>query len=105
MAPEPVTTTADTRCSVPALRSRGGMVTANHRLAAEAGAAMLARGGNAIDAAAAVSFAVGVVEPAMSGLGGRGYLVIHFACSGATTVIDGHERAPMAATPDMFEVA
>jgi gamma-glutamyltranspeptidase / glutathione hydrolase len=95
---------ADVRCSVPAFRSRGGMVTSNHRLAAEAGAAMLARGGNAIDAAAAVSFAVGVVEPAMSGLGGRGYLVIHFAGTGRTTVIDGHERAPVAATPDMFEV-
>ena len=98
-------TSQDVQCSVPALRSRGGMVTANHRLAAEAGAAILARGGNAVDAAAAVSFAVGVVEPAMSGLGGRGYLVIHFARTGTTAVVDGHERAPMAAAPDMFEVA
>ncbi len=97
--------TPDVQCSVPALTAQGGMVTANHRLAAEAGAAMLARGGNAVDAAAATSFAVGVVEPAMSGLGGRGYLVIHFAETGASTVIDGHERAPRAVTPDMFQVA
>lgn len=103
--PSRVVTTADVRCTVPELRSRGGMVASNHRLAAEAGAAILARGGNAIDAAAAVSFAVGVVEPAMSGLGGRGYLVIRFGASGETAVIDGHERAPRAATPDMFEVA
>lgn len=100
-----VAVTPEAECRVAALRARGGMVTANHRVAAEAGAAMLAQGGNAIDAAAAVSFAAGVVEPAMSGLGGRGYLVVHFGRTGATIVIDGHERAPMAAAPDMFEVA
>jgi gamma-glutamyltranspeptidase / glutathione hydrolase len=100
-----VVTTPDPQCAQAALSARGGMVTANHRLAAEAGAGMLARGGNAIDAAAATAFAVGVVEPAMSGLGGRGYLVIHFSETGMSTVIDGHERAPMAASPDMFEVA
>jgi gamma-glutamyltranspeptidase / glutathione hydrolase len=95
---------ADVQCTVPALRARGGLVASNHRIAAEAGAEMLARGGNAIDAAAAVSFAVGVVEPVMSGLGGRGYLVVHFGGTGTTVVIDGHERAPLAARPDMFEV-
>jgi gamma-glutamyltranspeptidase / glutathione hydrolase len=78
------------------------MVTANHRLAAEAGALILDRGGNAIDAAVATSFAVGVVEPAMSGLGGRGYMLIHAPCRGISVAIDGHERAPRSVTPDMF---
>lgn len=84
--------------------SRSGMVTANHRLAAEAGATILGQGGNAVDAAIATAFAVGVVEPAASGIGGRGYLVIHVPATGESVVIDGHERAPMAARPDMFDV-
>ncbi len=84
------------------VHSRRGLVTANHGLAALAGAEMLERGGNAVDAAAATSFAVGVVEPAMSGIGGRGYLLIHTSDDGITVAIDGHERAPRAATADMF---
>jgi gamma-glutamyltranspeptidase / glutathione hydrolase len=84
------------------LTSRRGMVTANHRLAAEAGALILDRGGNAIDAAVATSFAIGVVEPAMSGVGGRGYMLIHAPRRAVSVAIDGHERAPRAATPDMF---
>jgi len=99
-----IVTTDDVRCSQAALAARGGMVTANHRLAAEAGAAILDKGGNAVDAAAATSFAVGVVEPAMSGLGGRGYLVLHMPDTGASTVVDGHERAPLGAAADMFPV-
>ena len=86
------------------LSSNEGMVTANHHLAARAGAMMLGQGGNAVDAAVATAFAVGVVEPAASGIGGRGYLVIHVPDNGASVVIDGHERAPMAARPDMFRV-
>lgn len=86
------------------LSSNDGMVTANHHLAARAGATILGLGGNAVDAAVATAFAVGVVEPAASGIGGRGYLVIHLAASGESIVIDGHERAPMAARPDMFRV-
>jgi gamma-glutamyltranspeptidase/glutathione hydrolase len=81
-----------------------GMVTANHHLAAEAGATILGQGGNAVDAAVATAFAVGVVEPGASGIGGRGYLVIHIPATGESVVVDGHERAPMAACPDMFEV-
>jgi len=88
-----------------ALTTDGGMVTANHHLAAEAGARMLAMGGNVVDAALAAAFAVGVVEPAMSGIGGRGYMVIHFGATGESIVIDGHERAPHAARPDMFAIA
>ena len=58
-------------------RSRGGMVAAKTGLAAEAGAAALARGGNAVDAAVVTSFVASVVEPWMNGLGGGGYMVIH----------------------------
>lgn len=86
------------------IASRLGMVSANHRLAAAAGAVILERGGNAIDAIVATAFAAPVVEPAMSGIGGRGYLVLHDARSGDALVIDGHERVPRAARPDMFEI-
>src|SRR6185503_11221381 len=57
-------------------RSKVGMVVAAHPLAAEAGREILAEGGNAIDAAVAVSLAIGVVEPFASGLGGGGYLLV-----------------------------
>jgi gamma-glutamyltranspeptidase / glutathione hydrolase len=87
---------------LPAARSATGMVTANHHLAARVGADVLAAGGNAVDAAVAVSFALGVVEPAMSGIGGRGYLLVMPPGASQPTVFDGHERAPFAATADMF---
>ncbi len=54
----------------PAVRSRGGIVVAQHAEAARVGADVLARGGNAIDAAIACGFALGAVEPWMSGVGG-----------------------------------
>jgi gamma-glutamyltranspeptidase / glutathione hydrolase len=57
--------------------ARDGMVTAMHPLAARAGAQVLQEGGNAVDAAVTMAFAVSVVEPFMSGLGGRGGMVIH----------------------------
>jgi gamma-glutamyltranspeptidase / glutathione hydrolase len=79
------------------------MVTVNHHLAAEAGASVLAQGGNAVDAAVATSLAAGVVEPAMSGLGGRGYMVVVRPEQGIF-LADGHERAPLSATPNMFRV-
>jgi gamma-glutamyltranspeptidase/glutathione hydrolase len=87
------------------LRSAGGLVTANSAPAAAAGARTLAAGGNAMDAAAATAFASGVVEPAMSGIGGRGYLVVLEPGSTEPAIVDGHERAPASARPDMFELA
>jgi gamma-glutamyltranspeptidase/glutathione hydrolase len=84
--------------------SRGGMVTAMHPLAAEVGADVLAEGGSAIDAAVATAFAVGVVEPFMSGVGGIAFLVHREAASGRTMCLDGSSVLPAAIRPEMFEL-
>jgi gamma-glutamyltranspeptidase/glutathione hydrolase len=78
-----------------------GMVVAAERHAAQAGAAMLRSGGNAVDAAVATSFALGVTEPYHSGLGGGGFLLIRLA-NGDVIALDARETAPAAATRDMF---
>lgn len=77
----------------PILQSREGMVTAAHPLAAAAGAEILEKGGNAVDAAIAVSLALGVVEPYASGLGGEGYMVVVLA-DGRELAIDFRSTAP-----------
>ncbi len=77
------------------------MVAADHPLASRVGAEVLAQGGNAIDAAVAVSFALGVVRPYSTGLGGGGFMVIKEP--GETPVIiDFREVAPKACTPDIY---
>ena len=81
----------------------GGMVSANHPLASLAGAEMLARGGNAIDAAVATAFALTVVEPMMVGIFGAGFFVYYDAASREVTTIDNYAVAPLAATVDMFQ--
>ena len=81
---------------------RGGVVSASHPLAAQAGADVLARGGNAIDAAAAVQFMLNVVEPQFSGIGGGVFLMVHLARGGETFAIDGREMAPATASPTQF---
>jgi gamma-glutamyltranspeptidase/glutathione hydrolase len=82
-----------------------GMVTAMHPLAAAAGLEMLRAGGNAVDAAVATAFAIGVVEPAMSGVGGVAAMVIYAAKEGQTVVVDGSSTAPAAAREDVFDLA
>jgi gamma-glutamyltranspeptidase / glutathione hydrolase len=82
-----------------------GMVTAMHPLAAEAGLEVLKAGGNAVDAAVATAFAIGVVEPFMSGVGGVAAMVIYSHATRQTLVVDGSSRAPAAAREDMFELA
>src|SRR6058998_4201889 len=81
---------------------RGGVVAVSHPLAAEAGARMLENGGNAIDAAAAVQFVLNVVEPQFSGIGGGGFMMIHLAKTNETFAMESREKAPAAATADMF---
>jgi gamma-glutamyltranspeptidase/glutathione hydrolase len=80
--------------------SKAGMIATAHYRATEAGAEILAAGGNAIDAAVAAAFALGVCEPAASGLGGQTMMMIHEAASRRTFAIDGSSRAPNRATPE-----
>src|SRR5207237_10869963 len=85
----------------PATGSRG-MVVTNHPLASSAGAEMLMRGGNAIDAAVAALFALTVVEPMMVGLLGGGLSHIRLA-DGRHIVLDGLSTAPGRARAEMYE--
>ncbi len=77
-------------------------VASAHPLATNAGLSILAQGGNAFDAAVAVSAVLAVVEPYHSGLGGGGFWLLHQASSNKNTFIDGREVAPLAATKNMF---
>ncbi len=77
-------------------------VASAHPLATNAGLAILAEGGNAFDAAVAVSAVLAVVEPYHSGLGGGGFWLLHQAKFKKNTFIDGREVAPFAASPKMF---
>src|SRR6056297_661 len=79
-----------------------GMVAAANPYAAEVGAEILEKGGNAIDAAIAVSFALGVVEPYASGLGGEGYAVVTLA-DGEKFAVDFKSMAPQIATYEKLE--
>src|SRR4051795_8665743 len=78
----------------PAVTSKGGIVAAQSRKAAEVGASVLAAGGDCIDAVIATTFALGVLEPWMSGLGGGGAMVLYRAREDRTEVIDYGMRAP-----------
>ena len=77
-------------------------VASAHPLATEAGMEILDAGGNAFDAAVAVSAALAVVEPYSSGIGGGGFWLLHRASDGKQVMIDGRERAPLAAHRDMY---
>lgn len=77
-------------------------IASAHPLATEAGFETLAAGGNAFDAAIAVTAALAVVEPTGSGLGGGGFWLLHRAADGYEVMVDGRERAPLAARRDMF---
>lgn len=88
----------------PAIASEGGIVVSQSRLAAQAGAAVLAAGGNAVDAAVVTSLAVGVVEPWMSGLGGGGLLLHREAASGRVRAWDFGMRSPAALDPTDYPV-
>ncbi|MDD1628713.1 MAG: gamma-glutamyltransferase, partial [Methylococcaceae bacterium] len=77
-------------------------IASAHPLATAAGFEILDKGGNVFDAAVAVSAALAVVEPSGSGLGGGGYWLLHREKDGFETLIDGREKAPLAAHKAMY---
>jgi gamma-glutamyltranspeptidase/glutathione hydrolase len=81
--------------------SAKGMVVSAQHYASDVGAMILGQGGNAIDAAVAVGYALAVTHPSCGNLGGGGFMTIHLA-DGRNTFINFRERAPLAARADMF---
>jgi len=77
-------------------------IASAHPLATDAGHEILARGGNAFDAAIAITATLAVVEPYSSGLGGGGFWLLHRDKDNKDIMIDGRERAPLAASRDMY---
>src|SRR5881296_3316346 len=81
--------------------SRHAMVVSGHPLASDVGVAILRRGGNAVDAAVAVAFALAVVEPVAGNIGGGGFMLIRDP-GGTVRALDYREAAPRRATPGMY---
>lgn len=79
-----------------------GVVSTGKYEASKIGAEIIKNGGNAVDAAVAVGFALGVCEPQSSGLGGGGFMMIHSAKTGENVFVDFREPAPEKATPGMW---
>jgi len=88
--------------AAPAAHPPGSAVASGHHLATEAGLQILREGGNAFDAAVAVSSTLSVVEPISSGLGGGGFFLLHDVRTGQDTMLDAREYAPEAATPEQY---
>ena len=86
----------------PAANPPAQAVASAHPLATQAGFEILDAGGNAFDAAVAVSAVLAVVEPYSSGIGGGGFWLLHRASDGRQVMVDGRERAPLAAQRDMY---
>jgi len=83
------------------VESADGMVVTAQHLASDVGAAILRQGGNAVDGAVAVGYALAVTHPCCGNLGGGGFMTIHLA-DGRNTFINFREKAPLAARADMF---
>jgi len=77
-------------------------ISTAHPLATDAGELIIKQGGNAFDAAVAITAVLAVVEPYSSGLGGGGFWMLHQANNNKTVFVDGREKAPLAATADMY---
>ena len=82
--------------------ARHGMVVAQEQRAARIGVEVLKRGGNAVDAAVAVGFAMAVTYPRAGNIGGGGFMMIHLASRNEQFAIDYRETAPAATTRDMY---
>jgi len=84
------------------IRPQQSAIATAHPLATQAGELILQQGGNAFDAAAAITAALAVVEPYSSGLGGGGFWMLHLADKNKTVFLDGREKAPLSAHRDMY---
>ncbi len=82
--------------------AKSGMVVTEQALATHVGVEVLSAGGNAVDAAVAVGFALAVTFPQAGNLGGGGFMLIHFRRTDETVAIDYRETAPLAASRDMY---
>ena len=96
-------TKADAQQGKP-VEGKTGMVVSAHPLSSKIGVEILRKGGNAVDAAVATAFGLGVAEPNASGLGGGGFILIYMARSKEVTTLDYREKAPLKATADMYRL-
>ncbi|WP_422085645.1 gamma-glutamyltransferase [Variovorax sp.] len=92
---------ASNAASMAPVAAENGMVVSAQHLASKVGVDVLKRGGNAVDAAVAVGYALAVVYPAAGNLGGGGFMTVQLA-DGRKTFLDFREKAPLAATPNMY---
>ena len=83
-------------------KDQSGMVVSAHPLATQVGLQILKENGNAVDAAVAMTLAISVVEPFSAGIGGGGFLLYHQESDRSIRALDFRERAPLAATPDLY---
>ncbi|HWG66575.1 MAG TPA: gamma-glutamyltransferase [Rhodanobacteraceae bacterium] len=88
----------------PLVSAKHGMVVSAQHLATQVGVDILKQGGNAVDAAVAVGYALAVVHPCCGNIGGGGFMTLHLA-DGRNLFLDFREKAPLAATPDMMRNA
>src|SRR4029453_12986795 len=95
-------TRAPTIAAAQTFVARNGMVVAQEQCAARIGVEILERGGNAVDAAVAVGFALAVTYPRAGNIGGGGFMVIHLGKTGQDVAIDYRETAPAPPTDTMF---
>src|SRR3954471_597869 len=96
-----LTTISATAAPYRGLRTKHAMVVSVHQLASDAGVEVMRSGGDAVDAAVATGFALTVVHPQAGNLGGGGFMLVRFA-DGKTKFLDFREKAPAAASRDMY---
>jgi len=98
----PALAVAPSKLPIVATHPPGAAIASGHALATEAGLKILSEGGNAFDAAVAVSATLSVVEPISSGLGGGGFFLLHDGKTGKDVFLDARETAPESATPARY---